>query len=89
MYLGSFFLFTCVVLSFSMSLVIKMSYYVLSIADYQRGKWQWFVLITAQSPVKVNELLLLKELNIQFKHRPGEEYSDSLKICYNWGAWVA
>lgn len=32
MYLGSFFLFTCVALSFSMSLVIKMSYYVLNMA---------------------------------------------------------
>ena len=51
---------------------------------HQRWKQQWFVLITEQSPVKANELLLLHELNIQFKLRPGEECSDFFNVCYNY-----
>lgn len=42
------------------------------------------MLITEQSPVKVNELLLLHELNIQFKLRPGKEYSEFFNISYNY-----
>lgn len=42
------------------------------------------MLIPAQSPGKVNELLPLNELNIQFKLRPGKELSKSLKICCNY-----